>query len=204
MTFHRRFCAICCDCTRAGCRVPGGSDQYITGWPAKIGSGRLSRVAQPGSSDADLYWLSAAVELSKRCTPSATAFSVGAVLVGADGAMLTHGYSRELDPADHAEEVALAKIGLPGQDGPVPAPELALATLYSSLEPCAARMSRPAPCADLIIASGVGRVVIAWREPPIFARGGGAVRLRTAGIAVLAVPELAAAARAVNAHLLAS
>jgi pyrimidine deaminase RibD-like protein len=58
------------------------------------------------------------------------------------------------------------------------------------------------PCADLIIASGIGRVVIAWREPPIFVPGGGAVRLRQAGIAVIVLPELAAMAKAVNAHLL--
>ncbi|HSR83912.1 MAG TPA: dCMP deaminase [Streptosporangiaceae bacterium] len=162
-------------------------------------------MAQPGSPEADRHWLSAAIELSRRCEPSATAFSVGAVLVSADGEVLTHGYSRELDPADHAEEVALAKIGLPrpdGLDGSRSATGLAGATLYSSLEPCAARTSRPVPCADLIIASGVGRVVIAWREPPIFVRGGGAVRLRTAGIAIVALPELAPAARAVNAHLL--
>ena len=75
-------------------------------------------MTQPGSSDADRRWLSAAIELSRRCTPSATAFSVGAVLVSADGTVLTDGYSRERDPADHAEEVALAKIGLPGAARP--------------------------------------------------------------------------------------
>jgi pyrimidine deaminase RibD-like protein len=182
--------------------VPTGSHQYIIGSPVKIASGRLCRVVQPGTSDADRHWLSAAVELSRRCTPSATAFSVGAVLVAADGDLLSDGYSRELDPADHAEEVALAKIGLPGSAGFGSVARLADATLYSSLEPCAARTSRPTPCADLIIASGVGRVVIAWREPPIFVPGGGALRLRAAGIVVVALPELAAAARAVNAHLL--
>ncbi len=114
--------------------------------------------------------------------------------------MLTTGYSRELDPADHAEEVALAKIGLPAPEAP---PWLAGASLYSSLEPCAARASRPMPCADLIIASGIGRVVIAWREPPIFVPGGGAVRLRKAGVRVEVLPDLAGAAKAVNAHLLA-
>jgi len=161
-------------------------------------------VAQPGSSDADRYWLSVAVELSRRCIPSAAAFSVGAVLVSADGAVLSEGYSRELDPADHAEEVALAKIGLPWSGGSMAVTgALAGATMYSSLEPCATRLSRPTPCADLIIASGVGRVVLAWREPPIFVPGGGAHRLRAAGVAVAALPELAAAARAVNAHLLA-
>jgi diaminohydroxyphosphoribosylaminopyrimidine deaminase / 5-amino-6-(5-phosphoribosylamino)uracil reductase len=164
-------------------------------------------VAQPARTDTDRHWLSAAIELSERCPPSATAFSVGAVLVAADGSVLSAGYSRELDPADHAEEVALAKIGLPGAVG---RPEvtgdrahLAGATLYSSLEPCAARASRPTSCADLIIASGIGRVVIAWREPPIFVPGGGAVRLRKAGLTVGVLPELAGAAKAVNAHLLA-
>jgi pyrimidine deaminase RibD-like protein len=169
-------------------------------------------VNQPGSSgaggpDADRHWLLEAIGLSRYCPPSATAFSVGAVLVGGDGTVLSTGYSRECTPADHAEEVALARIGLPGTAlaGSAVAGstvDLAGATLYSSLEPCAARASRPTPCADLIIASGIGRVVIAWREPPIFVPGGGAVRLRQAGLAVTVVPELAGSARAVNAHLL--
>lgn len=157
---------------------------------------------QPGSPVADHRWLLEAIELSRRCPPSATAFSVGALLVAADGKLLATGYSRELDPADHAEEVVLARAR---GDGLRPgSPELAGATLFSSLEPCAARASRPEPCADLIIASGIGRVVIAWREPPVFVPGGGAVRLRRAGVAVAVLPELAAAAKAVNAHLLPS
>jgi diaminohydroxyphosphoribosylaminopyrimidine deaminase / 5-amino-6-(5-phosphoribosylamino)uracil reductase len=150
--------------------------------------------------EADCHWLRAAIELSRRCPPSPTAYSVGALLVGPDGGVISSGYSRETDPLDHAEEIALARIGLPGGSaGPVPG-----AILYSSLEPCAVRASRPTPCADLIIASGIGRVVIAWREPPILAPGGGAGRLRAAGVQVVVVPELAAAAREVNAHLLAA
>jgi len=156
-------------------------------------------VAQPASPDADDRWLRAAISLSRCCPPSPTAYSVGAVLVGADGGVLSTGYSRETDPADHAEEVALAKLALPGRSGG----ELARTTLYSSLEPCAIRASRPAPCAELIIASGIRRVVIAWTEPPVLAPGGGAGRLRDAGIQVVLLPEFAAAARAVNEHLLA-
>jgi diaminohydroxyphosphoribosylaminopyrimidine deaminase / 5-amino-6-(5-phosphoribosylamino)uracil reductase len=166
-------------------------------------------VAQPTRTDADLHWLHEAIRLSRCCPPSATAFSVGAVLIGADGTVLSTGFSREWDPADHAEEVALARLGLAGQGMPDrSAPgsgggaNLEGATMYSSLEPCAARASRPTPCADLIIASGIGRVVIAWREPPIFVSGGGAARLRQAGLTVKVIPELAGAARAVNAHLL--
>jgi diaminohydroxyphosphoribosylaminopyrimidine deaminase / 5-amino-6-(5-phosphoribosylamino)uracil reductase len=167
-------------------------------------------MAQPASSDADVLWLLEAIKLSRCCPPSATAFSVGAVVVGADGGVLSTGFSREWAAGEHAEEVALARLGLPGVGVPGngaggsggPGPDLAGATMYSSLEPCAARASKPTPCADLIIASGIGRVVIAWREPPIFVPGGGAVRLRKAGLMVKVIPELAAAARAVNAHLL--
>jgi diaminohydroxyphosphoribosylaminopyrimidine deaminase/5-amino-6-(5-phosphoribosylamino)uracil reductase len=144
---------------------------------------------------ADRAWLGDAIELSRRCRPSTSAFCVGAVLVSADGTVMATGYSRERDPHDHAEEAALA-AAVPSD------PRLASATLYSSLEPCRFRASRPRPCAELIIEAGLRRVVIAWLEPPVFAEGGGAVLLRDAGITVVEVPELAAEARAVNAPVL--
>jgi 5-amino-6-(5-phosphoribosylamino)uracil reductase len=148
----------------------------------------------PGAANVDVYWLRETIELSRRCPPSRTAFSVGAVIVGADGTPLATGYSRERDLRDHAEEVALAKIQ-PGD------PRLARATLYSSLEPCGVRNSRPRPCADLIVAAGIPRVVYAWHEPPILAAGGGAEMLTAAGVSVIEIPGLAAEARAPNAHL---
>jgi diaminohydroxyphosphoribosylaminopyrimidine deaminase / 5-amino-6-(5-phosphoribosylamino)uracil reductase len=156
-------------------------------------------MAQLPSTEADRRWLLAAIELSRQCPPSASAFSVGAIVVGLGDVVLGRGYSRELDPADHAEEVALARAAEAG----VTAAQLGAATIYSSLEPCAARASRPVPCADLIIGSGLRRVVIAWQEPPLFVPGGGAARLRAAGLAVAVLPDLAAAAQAVNAHLIA-
>ena len=147
------------------------------------------------ASPADRDWLAYGIGLSRRCPPSASAFCVGAVVVAADGSVLATGYSRESGPHDHAEEAALAKLG--------PAdPRLAGATLYSSLEPCRSRASRPQPCVDLIIAAGLRRVVIAWREPPVFAPGGGAARLGEAGVTVVEIPDLAAQARAVNAAVL--
>jgi diaminohydroxyphosphoribosylaminopyrimidine deaminase/5-amino-6-(5-phosphoribosylamino)uracil reductase len=160
-------------------------------------------VVQPADPAVDREWLRQAVELSRCCPPSPTAYSVGAILVGAGGDVLSSGFSRELQPSDHAEEVALARLGLPARGGDQ-LPGLASATLYSSLEPCATRASRPVPCAELILASGIGRVVIAWREPPLFVPGGGAVVLRKAGVVVVVMPELAAAAMDVNAHLLGS
>jgi riboflavin-specific deaminase-like protein len=156
-------------------------------------------VTEPGTgaeaTAADLVWLAQAIELSRHCSPSPSAYSVGAVVVAADGTVMAIGYSREASPHAHAEEAALGKID--------PAdPRLAGATLYSSLEPCRVRASRPTPCAELIITAGLCRVVIAWLEPPVFAPGGGAALLRDAGITVVEVPGLAAEARAVNAAVL--
>ncbi len=145
-------------------------------------------------AQADLRWLREAIELSRRCPPSETAFSVGAVLVSDAGDVIATGYSRELDPKDHAEEVALARAA---DD-----PRLARSTLYSSLEPCLSRASRPRSCAELIEAAGIRRVVIAWLEPPLFTAGGGGVRLRSAGVTVDEIPWLAELARSANAHLL--
>lgn len=146
-------------------------------------------------SAADHRWLALACELAAECPPSRTAFSVGAVVVAADGTELARGYSREADPVSHAEEAALAKIE-PGD------PRLATATVYSSLEPCARRASRPAPCARLILDAGVHRVVTAWREPDTFVAGAdGSGLLAAAGADVLVLPEYESDAKAPNRHL---
>ncbi|HET9655149.1 MAG TPA: dihydrofolate reductase family protein [Kineosporiaceae bacterium] len=150
--------------------------------------------AVPPGRATDRFWMRRAIELSRRCPPSATAYSVGAILVAQDGTELASGHSRETDPRVHAEEAALAKLG--------PDPRLAGATLYSTLEPCSRRSADRTPCARLVIAAGVRRVVIAWREPPLFVDCDGVELLAGAGIAVEELPELAEPARAVNAHLI--
>jgi diaminohydroxyphosphoribosylaminopyrimidine deaminase/5-amino-6-(5-phosphoribosylamino)uracil reductase len=156
-----------------------------------------------GASADDRRRLHQAIELSRRCPPSATAFSVGAVIVDAGGATLATGWSREHDPRDHAEEAALAKLGVAGGAGGAADPvRLAGATLYSSLEPCSRRASRPRTCSQLILAAGVPRVVFAWREPELFVDCHGAEDLRAAGVEVVEVPDLAELVRQVNAHLL--
>jgi 5-amino-6-(5-phosphoribosylamino)uracil reductase len=151
-----------------------------------------------GPGGPDHRFLRWAIELSRLCPPSATAFSVGAVIVAEDGEVLATGFSREQEDHDHAEEVALRKLG--------PDPRLRHATIYSSLVPCGARASRPLTCVQHIRAAGLPRVVYAWREPPLFTDGetppnsaGG--QLLAAGVEVVEVPELAARAQAVNAHL---
>ena len=148
----------------------------------------------PGGTDA--RFLRAAIELSRQCPPSDTAFAVGAVIVAADGEIIATGFSREQQPKDHAEEVALRKA----DDDP----RLPSATIYTSLVPCGARASRPVTCVQHILAAGIPRVVFAWDEPPIFTEGRGAAQLRAAGLTVVQIPGLAPAARAVNARVLGS
>jgi 5-amino-6-(5-phosphoribosylamino)uracil reductase len=176
-------------------RGPGGPPAHASG-PSRPGGQDSGPGGPPGqTADVDVYWLRQAIELARRCPPSPTAFSVGAVIVAADGTPLATGFSRERDLRDHAEEVALAKLR-PDD------PRLAGATIYSSLEPCGVRASRPRPCADLIITAGIPRVVYAWHEPPLLAVGGGAEMLQRAGVSVTEIPELAAEAREMNAHLI--
>ncbi|MFE1590919.1 dihydrofolate reductase family protein [Streptomyces sp. NPDC058737] len=184
-----------------------GPGAYQGGRLALVGTRRIEdvvlmryRPTAPGTggrvAPADRYWLEVACELAGLCPPSETAFSVGAVVVAADGSELARGYSREGgDPVVHAEEAALAKLD------PSDA-RLAGATVYSSLEPCARRASRPAPCARLILDAGVRRVVTAWREPDTFVAGAdGSGVLAAQGAVVVVLPEYEEAAKAPNRHL---
>jgi 5-amino-6-(5-phosphoribosylamino)uracil reductase len=159
----------------------------------------INRDAPDAGSDAHLLRL--AVELARSCPPASGAYSVGAIVVDADGSILSTGYSREVlrglgDPEkNHAEEVALAKLD--------PAdPRLKSATVYTSLEPCSPRSSRRLSCTDHILAAGIPRVVLALREPALLAVCDGADRLRAAGVDVVELPELGELVRASNAHLL--
>jgi diaminohydroxyphosphoribosylaminopyrimidine deaminase/5-amino-6-(5-phosphoribosylamino)uracil reductase len=143
-------------------------------------------------SATDQAWLLQSIRLSRRCAPVSTAYNVGALLVRA-GDVLTEGYSRETDDRVHAEEAALAKAaGLLVTD----------ATLYTSLEPCTTRASRPASCTRLILDAGIARVVFAMREPLRFARCDGVATLRAAGVEVVEISDLAPEVVRLNAHIL--
>ncbi|MDA2803066.1 cytidine/deoxycytidylate deaminase family protein [Nocardiopsis suaedae] len=147
------------------------------------------------ADDRDRALLRRAIELSRLCPPSTTAFSVGCVIADRDGEVIAEGYSRRDDPHDHAEETALRDLG--PDEG-----RLAGATLYSSLEPCGRRASRPHPCADLILATPIPRIVYAWSEPSVFVEATGAARLAGSGRSVVHIADLTGAATAPNAHLL--
>lgn len=142
---------------------------------------------------ADYRWMRLAIELAYRCPPSPGAFSVGAVIVDENGEEISRGYSRETDSHVHAEESALAKLA--SDD-----PRLKTATVYSTLEPCSQRKSRPRT--QLILAAGIPRVVLAWREPGLFvADCQGYELLAQAGVTVVEISDLAEEAKAPNSHL---
>ena len=144
----------------------------------------------------DRRWMSLAIELARLCPQSPGAFSVGAVIVDEKGNELSRGYSREVDAHVHAEESALAKLRAGD-------PRLRGATIYSTLEPCSQRKSRPLTCTQLILAAGIPRVVFAWREPSLFVDDcQGAELLEAAGVTVVEMPELAEQAMEMNRHLL--
>jgi diaminohydroxyphosphoribosylaminopyrimidine deaminase/5-amino-6-(5-phosphoribosylamino)uracil reductase len=139
--------------------------------------------------------MEAAIELARLCPPKESAYSVGAIVVDEHGNEISRGYSRETDDHVHAEESALAKIAADD-------PRLKKATIYSTLEPCSERKSRPLGCAQLILNAGIPRVVMAWREPSLFvADCQGYELLTSAGVTVVELPELAEQAKAVNSHL---
>jgi diaminohydroxyphosphoribosylaminopyrimidine deaminase/5-amino-6-(5-phosphoribosylamino)uracil reductase len=139
--------------------------------------------------------MTVAIELAYQCPPSPSSFSVGAVIVDRNGEEISRGYSRETDSHVHAEESALAKLSSDDL-------RLKTATIYSTLEPCTQRKSRPYTCTQLILEAGIPRVVMAWREPSLFVKDcRGYELLADAGVAVVEIPDLAEEAKAPNTHL---
>jgi diaminohydroxyphosphoribosylaminopyrimidine deaminase/5-amino-6-(5-phosphoribosylamino)uracil reductase len=97
--------------------------------------------------------------------------AVGAVVLAADGTPVGEGATAP-PGGPHAEVVALAQAGERARGG----------TAVVTLEPCA-HTGRTGPCADALLAAGIARVVVAVPEPTELA-GGGAARLRAAGVDV--------------------
>lgn len=100
---------------------------------------------------------------------------VGAVIV-ADGRIIGEGYHIRCGEA-HAEVNAINSVQ------PWDEPLLAQASIYVSLEPCSHYGKTP-PCADLIIARGIPRVVVGCIDPFSEVAGRGIRKLREAGIDV--------------------
>ncbi|HEX5454769.1 MAG TPA: bifunctional diaminohydroxyphosphoribosylaminopyrimidine deaminase/5-amino-6-(5-phosphoribosylamino)uracil reductase RibD [Stellaceae bacterium] len=97
--------------------------------------------------------------------------AVGCVIVR-DGRVVGRGWTQP-SGRPHAETEALRRAGEAARG----------ATAYVTLEPCC-HWGRTPPCADALIAAGIGRVVVAVEDPDPRVAGGGIARLRAAGIAV--------------------
>lgn len=75
--------------------------------------------------------------------------------------------------------------------------------MYTSLEPCSTRASRPVTCTQHILDNDIPRIVFAWREPTLFVDCIGAEMLADAGRTVIEITDLADLAREPNLHLFA-
>jgi diaminohydroxyphosphoribosylaminopyrimidine deaminase / 5-amino-6-(5-phosphoribosylamino)uracil reductase len=121
-----------------------------------------------------------ALELAASVPNTSPNPKVGAVIVR-DGRVIGEGV-HEGWGTPHAEAVALDGIDASG------------ATLYTNLEPCDHTGKTP-PCAPLVIARGVARVVAALEDPDPRSRGAGFARLRARGVDVTTGLLAAEAAR---------
>lgn len=94
---------------------------------------------------------------------------VGCVIVNDDEIVGRGFHVRAGEP--HAEVHAILDAGSSARG----------ATVYVTLEPCS-HQGRTPPCADALMACGIGRVVVAMQDPNPLVAGQGVARLKTAGI----------------------
>jgi diaminohydroxyphosphoribosylaminopyrimidine deaminase / 5-amino-6-(5-phosphoribosylamino)uracil reductase len=118
----------------------------------------------------DEKWMGVAFERAAHGTPSPNPHVGAAVVNGGEVVGVGH---HERAGEDHAEVMALHQAGPKAKGG----------TLYVTLEPCN-HLGRTTPCTEAILAAGIVRVVVGCRDPNPHVTGGGATRLRDAGVLV--------------------
>jgi diaminohydroxyphosphoribosylaminopyrimidine deaminase/5-amino-6-(5-phosphoribosylamino)uracil reductase len=131
-------------------------------------------------NEAERHAMTRALELAAR-GPRGVNPQVGAVILSPDGATLAEGWHHGAG-TPHAEVDALSKLAPGAAHG---------ATAVVTLEPCN-HTGRTGPCAVALIEAGVARVVYALDDPGAVS-GGGADRLRAAGVSVEAGEQADAA-----------
>jgi diaminohydroxyphosphoribosylaminopyrimidine deaminase / 5-amino-6-(5-phosphoribosylamino)uracil reductase len=119
----------------------------------------------------DSTMMRAALDEARKAIPSPNP-PVGAVVVDKDGQIAGQGFHARAGE-EHAETMALGRAGEAARGG----------TLYVTLEPCN-HQGRTPPCVDAILTAGIRRVVVGCLDPNPAVVGGGAQRLRDAGIEV--------------------
>jgi diaminohydroxyphosphoribosylaminopyrimidine deaminase/5-amino-6-(5-phosphoribosylamino)uracil reductase len=131
-------------------------------------------------NEAERHAMTRALELAAR-GPRGANPQVGAVILSPDGVTLAEGWHHGAG-TPHAEVDALSKLAPGAARG---------ATAVVTLEPCN-HTGRTGPCAVALIEAGVARVVYALDDPGAVS-GGGADRLRAAGVSVEAGEQADAA-----------
>lgn len=138
----------------------------------------------------DERWMAAALRFGRRGMGLAAPNpSVGALIVR-DGVVVGRGVTAP-GGRPHAEPIAIAEAGQAARG----------ATLYVTLEPCSHFGATP-PCAEAIVAAGIGRVVCALEDPDERVAGRGLTLLRAAGIELSVGAGAAAARRDHRGHIL--
>lgn len=112
-----------------------------------------------------------AIELSRRGFPAPNPH-VGCVLVR-KGVIVGEGFHAYAG-GPHAEALALLKAGAKANG----------ATAYVTLEPCS-HIGRTPPCAEVLVAAGISRVVAATQDPCSKVNGAGFRYLKKGGVEVL-------------------
>ena len=138
----------------------------------------MSAVEAPGSEaagrfdDADRRAMSRALALARRGRFTTAPNPMVGSVVTKGGEIVGEGWHRRAG-GDHAEAMALDAAGERARGG----------TVYVTLEPCN-HQGRTPPCAERILSAGIERVVFAHGDPNPDVTGGGAGRLRAAGLRV--------------------
>jgi diaminohydroxyphosphoribosylaminopyrimidine deaminase/5-amino-6-(5-phosphoribosylamino)uracil reductase len=122
----------------------------------------------------DSSWMVRALTLATRSRETSPNPMVGALFVKDNTTVLGEGWHRKAG-SPHAERNAFSEISS--------AELIRGSTLYVTLEPCN-HFGRTPPCSELIIKSGVGRVVVCCLDPNPVVAGKSIELLRAAGIPV--------------------
>ena len=138
---------------------------------------------------ADQRWMTRALELAREGEGLVESNPMVGCVIVQGGERIAEGWHQQFGKA-HAEVDALGKA----------TGDLQGATAYVTLEPCC-HQGKTGPCSQALIEAGIGKVVIAMRDPFPQVSGGGIEQLKAAGIEV-EVGVMEAEARQLNAPYL--
>lgn len=123
----------------------------------------------------DLFYMKRCLELAMKGAGKVSPNPMVGSVVVHDGEVIGEGFHEHYG-GPHAEVNAIASV--------VDKSRLRHSTLYVNLEPCS-HFGKTPPCSDLIIETGIPRVVTGCRDPHAAVAGKGIAKLLAAGISVI-------------------